>query len=503
MKKKFSKGIMSIISVVLLSIFIVTPIINVTAKAKEVAVYNFENYGSEPLDTEKFLGSNTDRKNGFYPQEPDVVYNKAIHIKIVTNDSAPNRPTIFNGEKGNYRSLKVSSPADGSFFRIILEDRLPFEKVVENGSDASLTFWAKAESPVTLIANLSVKDNLFGKEITIDSKKWKQYSVNLREMKCRTGGNTFNDKDFLTITKEKLWDKGAQEAYVTSVRFDTIKREDRVDWCIDTIAFEGNDVAENKTTMNYNGLGAMPSEYAKPDSSSQDVSSKEPGASSSETPPATSEKPEVSSKPTVNTENKTSSASNGNLIITDTKTNISIEAGKDVLPKETNVKIVEITSGLEYTKAKSTLSSREIEKFKLFDISVTIDDRSFTFEGTVKVSIPIPNDFDAQKVAVYRLEPDGTITPIKSVLDNGNIYFETEHFSHYIIAEVGEKENIAETETKSKNSPMKLWVLIAVVVATILIVGGLLYYILVVKKKDAAKEFDDYDQEDISDRKFK
>lgn len=120
-------------------------------------------------------------------------------------------------------------------------------------------------------------------------------------------------------------------------------------------------------------------------------------------------------------------------IMTDSKTNIKLEAQKDVIPDNTTMNITEITSGETFDKIKNILLG--IKNFKAFDITLKVNDTNIQPNSKVKMSVPIPVGFDASRLAIYRFEEDGTKTEYKVKVENGYATFETEHFSIYVLGE--------------------------------------------------------------------
>ena len=112
---------------------------------------------------------------------------------------------------------------------------------------------------------------------------------------------------------------------------------------------------------------------------------------------------------------------------------------------------------------KDTLSSK-VGKYAVLDINMT--DAAGTKiqplnNGNVLVTIDVPSTLDANKgLVVYRMEDNGTLTELKTSVENGKVSFETNHFSTYIVAEkaaVAEETTTAaaakETITAKTNSP--------------------------------------------------
>ena len=112
---------------------------------------------------------------------------------------------------------------------------------------------------------------------------------------------------------------------------------------------------------------------------------------------------------------------------------------------------------------KDTLSSK-VGKYAVLDITM-LDAAGAKVQplnnGNVLVTIDVPSTLDASKgLVVYRMEDNGTLTELKTSVENGKVSFETNHFSTYIVAEkaaVAEETTTAaaakETTTAKTNSP--------------------------------------------------
>ena len=156
---------------------------------------------------------------------------------------------------------------------------------------------------------------------------------------------------------------------------------------------------------------------------------------------------------------------------TDAASGVKIHAGEGVLPEGAALKVKQITSGADYNKAKLLLADVG-KKFRLYDIALHSNGAEIQPNGLVKVSLPIPEGYDASKLALYRINDDGTKTLIESTVENGYVVFYTKHFSLYALVEKGSaggagNEN-AVPETGS-NEPSILWRLIMFAVSASLL----------------------------------
>lgn len=137
--------------------------------------------------------------------------------------------------------------------------------------------------------------------------------------------------------------------------------------------------------------------------------------------------------------------------LTDTKTNIKLEFKEDVVSKNAKLEIEKIVEGKTYEEVKEELQN--VNKFMLFDIELSENGTKIQPNGKLKVNIPIPDDFDKTKLAVYRVEKQDTIKYEVKVVTIDNIsyaQFETEHFSNYILAEKEETRDNPNTEVKDE-----------------------------------------------------
>lgn len=183
-----------------------------------------------------------------------------------------------------------------------------------------------------------------------------------------------------------------------------------------------------------------------------------------------------------------------NKVEVDTATNIKLNAEPGVIPVDTVMVVEEIsTESKTYTDIKETLTTKKnTKKFKLFDINLTSQGVKIQPNGKVKINIPIPTEFDATKLVVYRIEDNlNTIEYETKIIEENNVkyaQFEADHFSNYVLAEKEEtpvKVEKEETTVKvEKDESPKMGVdntyLILATVISIVSIVGIVY---VIKRK--------------------
>lgn len=159
---------------------------------------------------------------------------------------------------------------------------------------------------------------------------------------------------------------------------------------------------------------------------------------------------------------------------TDNKTNIKLETNDSVVPSNTVLDVQPITEGKIFDNVKKVLSN--VNKFKVFDITLKSNGVEIQPNGKVKISIPIPQDFDTSKLMVYRIEGNGKKISYKvNVVTIDNVkyaQFETDHFSTYVLAETepnsSEKDNTPKTGTETNAMPYVLGIVATIGIAFII-----------------------------------
>lgn len=127
----------------------------------------------------------------------------------------------------------------------------------------------------------------------------------------------------------------------------------------------------------------------------------------------------------------------------------------------------------------------KIQKIKVYDIGYYLNDKKIQPNGEVILELNIPENYDSNRISVFRIEDNGTITKLFSKVVGNKIQVTTTHFSYYVIAETDENtayEIVKEAEEKLNvdNPPTGL------LNATIIVILGsllsLAIYLLTKKK---------------------
>lgn len=159
-----------------------------------------------------------------------------------------------------------------------------------------------------------------------------------------------------------------------------------------------------------------------------------------------------------------------NIELTDNKTNIKLETNDSVVPSNTVLEVQPITEGTTFNNIKRVLSN--VNKFRLFDITLKSNGVAIQPNGKVKISIPIPEGFDTSKLIVYRIEENGNKVEYKVTVIGNYAQFETDHFSKYVLAEVeqnsNEKDNTPKTGTETNTIPYVLGIIATIGIAFII-----------------------------------
>lgn len=140
----------------------------------------------------------------------------------------------------------------------------------------------------------------------------------------------------------------------------------------------------------------------------------------------------------------------------DNNTGVTINTTSDVVPVDTKLSVEKITVGTEYTTVQTALKD-ETTKMVVYDITLLSNNVEIQPNGNVKISLPIPSDYNKENLIVYRVEDNGTKTEYNVKVDGNYATFETDHFSTYVLAEkkVEDTNTKTEIETPTTNNDNK------------------------------------------------
>lgn len=146
--------------------------------------------------------------------------------------------------------------------------------------------------------------------------------------------------------------------------------------------------------------------------------------------------------------------------ITDMATGVKVSTDEGVFEERVRLVVNEIISGSDYSKAASALSDVG-KKFKLYEIHfVDASGKEVQPNGTVEVSYPIPDGYDAGKVALYRINDDGSKTLISGRAENGYYVVVAKSFSQYALVEKGSTAADSKNPETGDNSMTAVMLLI-------------------------------------------
>lgn len=153
----------------------------------------------------------------------------------------------------------------------------------------------------------------------------------------------------------------------------------------------------------------------------------------------------------------------------DPETGIKVHADKGVLAEGARLVVDAITFGKDYEAAAAALSGAG-KKFKLYEIRFEDADGSEVQpNGTVTVYYPIPEGYAEDKLALYRINEDGTITLVRGAAENGFYKAVSKSFSSYALVEKGstvtDAENTANIPQTGDSSNIAVLALLAMAAA--------------------------------------
>lgn len=139
----------------------------------------------------------------------------------------------------------------------------------------------------------------------------------------------------------------------------------------------------------------------------------------------------------------------------ETSTGIKLETTTEIVPEGTKLVVEKVTEGTNYNLVVEALGE-DVEKFVAYDITLTSNNAEIQPNGKVKISLPIPEGYDASKILVYRVAEDGTKIKYDTTIEDDYVVIEADHFSNYVIAQEKTQEQQPQqpsTDNTNTNKP--------------------------------------------------
>ena len=83
-----------------------------------------------------------------------------------------------------------------------------------------------------------------------------------------------------------------------------------------------------------------------------------------------------------------------------------------------------------------------IKKSQIYNVYFARDNEKVQPSGSVKIYLPLPDDYDPENSYILRQESNGKWTKLETKRENGYLVAETDHFSLYAVAQVSKKDSI-------------------------------------------------------------
>ena len=113
------------------------------------------------------------------------------------------------------------------------------------------------------------------------------------------------------------------------------------------------------------------------------------------------------------------------------KDGITVES-EDGLPSETILQVYKI---VDYSHSTNGLDLKENDNYTLYDISLIRNGEETQPKKPVTVYIPIPEGYQQASIMVYRQDQNGEWAFVATMIYNGMIVFEVDHFCLFAIIE--------------------------------------------------------------------
>ena len=136
----------------------------------------------------------------------------------------------------------------------------------------------------------------------------------------------------------------------------------------------------------------------------------------------------------------------------DSATGVKVHADKGVFEAGVKLVVNPITAGDVYNKAANSLADIG-NKFRLYEVHFdNTQGQEVQPNGTVTVYYPVPEGFDVNNLALYRINEDGTKTLVKGVVEDGYYKVVTKSFSTYALVDKGSTDNTSDAADSSASA---------------------------------------------------
>lgn len=134
--------------------------------------------------------------------------------------------------------------------------------------------------------------------------------------------------------------------------------------------------------------------------------------------------------------------------------NVKIESYDIYVPLNTKLSVKE-NSNSEFVKK---VFGELFEKYISYDINLISGTQKIEPNGEVKVKIKIPENFNSKNLGVYYISEESSTKELDFTIENGDIIFETNHFSTYAIVDKDSEmlESDEESDLNNKDEQGKV-----------------------------------------------
>lgn len=138
----------------------------------------------------------------------------------------------------------------------------------------------------------------------------------------------------------------------------------------------------------------------------------------------------------------------------DTATGVKLQTTSDVLSGNIVLSSIKVTEKSILNIVKTALK-RISNKYIAYDINLLENNIKIQPNGKVKIGLPIPNNYNKEKLAVYRIDDNGEKIEYAVTIEEDYATFETDHFSIYVLTKKQENDALTidiESEKITTNS---------------------------------------------------
>lgn len=143
--------------------------------------------------------------------------------------------------------------------------------------------------------------------------------------------------------------------------------------------------------------------------------------------------------------------------------------GNDQINAKMKLQVKEVQDKAYLDMVKKALAGIS-DKFKVYNVNVTLDGKPITLTKATTLRLPIPKGFDPTKIKVFEVEKQNR-SELAFRIEGQDVVFDITHLGNYVIAEA----NLQAGTHASTGDTTNAGLYVAIVIGSLIVIGGIIF----------------------------